>query len=193
MRRILFLALAIVLLAGSAQAATPYPDGNNILYAQQGGDNDKPTRTVVRVRYGLADPNSPTLTSGDVVVWDTTSADGITVSACIASNDSAIAGVLVTPLQTADATSVVQSARNWGYIAVQGYALVNASNEISAGDAIMGSDYIGKAHKMSPDILNAYPESDFGAGAAKWGILGVALTANSENTTGQISARITVE
>src|SRR4030042_174479 len=65
-------------------------------------------QVIIPVRYArgasLAEANYTKLSSGDVVIWDTNSADGVTVSASVvdAPTATAFAGVCVTDISTAD-------------------------------------------------------------------------------------------
>lgn len=110
------------------------PASDNYLILGSGGANGlTPTTVVVPVRYGRRGGGEiNTLASGTVVSWDEISADGFTISACNFEDSPGYAGVLVTAIQTADSSTFARNTRNWGYMAIHGYAL--ASVDTSQAD-----------------------------------------------------------
>ena len=103
-------------------------------------------REVKIVRNGEQAQNGASLVSGDLVIWDSLSDDGVTVSASSTSADGRIAGIIATTIPTAD--SVQNSAqegagrRNWGYMVVSGPMVVdinNGANGATAGDPFITS------------------------------------------------------
>lgn len=146
MKKIFAILLVGLLVCGSAFAVNNEYDSQNVdIFAPyRGGAGITPGTEVVKVRYSLGPnaPNAPSLASGDVVVWDTTSADGYTITACVTSNDAAFAGVLVTAIQTADSPVVRGTGRNVGYMAIKGYCLVKAELGSTAGGQIYPSSIL---------------------------------------------------
>ena len=141
MRRLFVLVLAALLICGVAQAAVntiPTPASRAVIYRTATGSPITEAATViVPVRYGNADDNAPSLASGDVVIWDTTSADGITISGCITDNAVIYAGVLVTTIATADVTDVTANARNIGFMAIHGFCLAKVDTSESTTGALL--------------------------------------------------------
>ena len=135
---ILLVALLVLGLASLSYADTPAGDGFEIL-GQGGQAGLTPGTLVVRVRYGLRGLSNPSLASGDVVIWDTNSSDGLTISACITSNDTTYAGVLTSTIQTADSSTVRRNARNWGTMAVKGFALAKMDGPSTGGQLLVPS------------------------------------------------------
>ena len=180
-------------MAKSSRMNRPDDQSINIVYKHPtGADITNPTVECRIVRYGKAGPNELGIESGDVLIWDETSADGITISGCTVSGDAGVAGVAITAMETDDNGAMETSPEgNWGVMAVRGKVLCNVWDSITAGDKLMtGAElYYKHAVKMSPDssMINTLTDATAnGAGASKWGILGTALTANSDDTDGQI-------
>ena len=137
MKKLFVLLLAVLFFAGAAYGAEiPTPAYEHIVIeAARGADPAKPAQVVKLVRYGRAGHGilDNKLSSGDVVVWDTSSNDGVTVSACVTSNDNAYAGVLVTDILTAGSGVIDKNDKNWGYICVRGYCLANIAEGATVG------------------------------------------------------------
>lgn len=124
MKKLIGLVVAILLISSGVVfgAEIPFPasnDRNIIIESALGGNAKLPTTIIKKVRYGRQGADFAKLNSGDVVSWDGLSADGVTISACITSqNSGGFAGVLVTDILTTDTQG-----DNWGYMAVGGYCL----------------------------------------------------------------------
>jgi len=106
---------------------------------------DQPPCYVVRVRYGMCDAEAKnvnsSLMSGDIVKWDTNSADGVTISACTAITD-AVAGVLITPALTQD-SGTFDKDDNLAWMAVGGYVMASIdTSECTAGYVLCLSEQI---------------------------------------------------
>jgi hypothetical protein len=139
-KKIFLLFIAVLLLLGGLPLVYAAPASQNIRdFSGSGGASGiTPPTEVVRVRYGASGNSIAGLSSGDVVVWDLNSADGITISRCTVTNAMSYAGVLVTDIATADSSSVLGSSRNWGYMAVKGYVLANIdTSAATAGELLM--------------------------------------------------------
>ena len=100
------------------------------------------------VRNGQMGLDTTQIVSRDVVVYSTTSDDGVSVSLTTTSADGAIAGIAVVTIPTSDQTTVASyreeiGRRNWGWILVHGktFAKVTAggSNNHAAGDIFFTS------------------------------------------------------
>lgn len=209
MRKIIVLALTLAIVgfvsvAGYAATNTLDDSGINVIYKHPvGADLAKPTVEVRVVRYGLchgAGKIDATLQSGDVVVWDINSDDGVTITACTVSCDAQVAGVLVGPIMTDDSNGMESSPnfnRNWGYMAVRGRVLANLEGTVTAGDKLMPSGALYAAGtRMSPDVTMVGDAADLnGAGAAYWGTLGTALQGHtaSGNTKSQVAIEVQTE
>jgi hypothetical protein len=107
-----------------------------------------PYKEYQLVRYADVAANQSSLTSGDVVVWNCVSDDGVTIDLVGATNSAdAVAGVVVsTVIQTAEAVGMTPGIdygrRNWGWIQVKGYNTnINmVGTAPAAGGAIKASD-----------------------------------------------------
>lgn len=134
--------IALLAFGGAVTVMAEQPTSDNYEIFGQGGaiGISAPTK-VVNVRYAMSSANSHSLQSGDCVIWSTNSHDGITISACVTSNDPAFAGVLVTSILTAEGSgnSVSRNDRNWGKMAISGYCLVKATLGSTAGRQLVPS------------------------------------------------------
>lgn len=154
MRKLFVFAIAaLFLMSGIALASSLQPAYQNAITIDGEGEDDQPPMFVKKVRYGAACSAGdgtqgiiPKLNSGDVVKWDTTSADGYTVSACTATTDyGLVCGVLVTDLQTQDSLGNVHDG-NWGYMAVGGYCLADVdTSQCTAGNPLVLSTSVTPA------------------------------------------------
>lgn len=204
MKKLFAFSLVFALMVGLSISgfAITQPDTTNsniIIKAPEGSQSGKPVVEVRLVRYGLRDPNSQPLASCTAVVWDQNSADGVTVTASTVSGQSTVAGILITTLLTADSNDATDlSRRNWGYIAVSGRVLVSSSAVIAAGDMLCtdGINY-GCATIISDDATggNAVVGTSIGVDqtADRWGILGVALEANTTGAVARIPIMVKTE
>lgn len=154
-----FFVLALLLATGNAFAA--YDEGSAIhnKEASKGSPAD-PTRVYMLVRYPEVSVDTPSISAGEVLVWDAISDDGVTVNRIArptngtagmtttgAASTDAVAGISVGTIPTADnASSAANSigSRNWGYIQTYGLcstAMVQATTV--AGGAIAANDTAG--------------------------------------------------
>lgn len=108
--------IAVFLLLGFAISFAEAPSSGNTFdfWGRGGATGSTPPTMTVKVRYGRSEPNQPSLSSGDVVVWDVSSSDGMAISACMVNNAQSYAGVLVTSIATKDGI---------GTMAIKGYVL----------------------------------------------------------------------
>lgn len=168
----IFKVFVAVLLAigvcGVVYAEAPASDAVQF-FGPNGAVGLTPTTVIVPVRYAKEGDINPSLASGDVVVWDVTSADGFTISACETSNDTTFAGILVTSIQTADSTVFRRNSRNWGYMCVKGYCLAKMDAATTAGellvpsgDAADGEASMTTADKWASFYRNNYMSMDIG-------------------------------
>lgn len=120
--------IALLMLAGSAFAGAPSaPSHTNAVYVGR-TDPGTPPQEIVLVRYANRDTLDTGVNSGDVLVWNTVSADGQTVSRDTLGYG--FAGVAVTAIATPDTNSATLIEDNWGYMCIRGYCLarVDTSN-----------------------------------------------------------------
>jgi len=138
MKKLLCILIALTLVLGCSASYAAAPASDNVSILGNGGAiGISPVTQIVRVRYGLRGNSTATLSSGDVVVWDLTSADGLTISKCVTDNQQNYAGVLVTDILTADSSAVRGETRNWGYMVTQGYCLANVdTSNATAGQGL---------------------------------------------------------
>jgi len=145
MRKLFFVVLAITLLCGGVvYAANDYAVPNPVIVGSTGGQlGYSPATQIVRVRYGYMNSTKThsALSSGDIVIWDTNSSDGITVrgpEATYTTGDGRFAGVLVSSIGTADTGAIDPWDDNWGWIAVKGYCLASVDAAITVGGVTCG-------------------------------------------------------
>lgn len=144
MKKIISLIIISLLCVGAAYGIN-YPGSDNFdIIGNSGGAKGISAATeVIRVRYSFqpapgAEYTAVGLNSGDVVIWDITSADGISISGCITDEDATYAGVLVTAITSANTSNVRADTRNWGFMAVSGYCLARIDTSgATAGDALV--------------------------------------------------------
>lgn len=154
MRKQLSLLVAILgLLVSTSAYAINNPDmANYEIRRGTGGQQADAQRSVRLVRFGNRGANVSSLVSGDVVIWDTLSDDGVTIATTTTSADGAIAGIVCTTIPTADGSANTafddQGRRNWGYIITSGKADANVgaggTNSNSIGDSFITSTDAGK-------------------------------------------------
>jgi len=172
-KRLLLIALAILLMGGIANAGTTYtPSYENCIVIDGTGTSSQPPCFIKKVRYAKmgSSKTAPSLASGDVVKWDVVSADGVTISACTAEGD-VPCGVLVTAALTDDSAGFSE-ADNFAYMAVSGRVLakIDVSGATdgqklvylgTAGPAFVTND-LGGTSTASRDcgVLLSEPSSD---------------------------------
>jgi len=147
MRYISIILVALLVFSGVALAANerPSPQASNVMFLSGHGEVSDPPVYAVRVRYGMMDAEAanvnPSLSSGDIVKWDTNSFDGVTISACTAVTD-AVAGILLTAAATQD-SATFDNDDNFAWMAVGGYCLANLdTSEATAGNILCASEQI---------------------------------------------------
>lgn len=122
--KFLALSLAVFLAASGVAYAVSTPDDPGIIKDVVGASQDTTVKVFKLVRYPKRGQNDTSLAVNDVVVYDTNSDDGVTVTTSTVSADGSIAGIVVTTIQTADGNSTTAAGdngrRNWGYIQVHG-------------------------------------------------------------------------
>ena len=117
MRKLLLISFALLLGLGGTAFASQLDAGQAKSYS----------KIVFFVgRYGRTNPlgtNGNAISKDSVVIWDTTSDDGVTVNISTTSSDPAVAGVTIDdiPGTSRDNTAVLdESSSNWGRIQVYG-------------------------------------------------------------------------
>lgn len=98
-----------------------------------------------------------------VMIWDTASDDGVTVTLCALSGDTRVAGVAAVTILTPEVGTLGNTAaedigkRNWGWIQTYGPAEVStdASTAGGEGDALAASGSIGYAGSTAFDNASA--------------------------------------
>lgn len=147
MRRLIFVFLAVALALPSGSAwAVPAPGGSSDYEAPPGSEPFSPPRDVRLVRYGLAGLSTRSIVSGDVVIWDVNSADGLTIALAeeAVTGDRRFAGVAVTAIATDDnGAREFTVGGNWGYIATHGYALASIDSAITVAATSAGAQRVG--------------------------------------------------
>lgn len=167
--RYLKLSLILALMAvfmSSVSMAYNEPSDPGEIKGVRGARQSQPPKVYVIVRFPQTGPNAELL-SGDVVVWDTTSADGVTINTTTTSGDNAVAGIVAGGIQSADQANTAagdEGRRNWGYVQVYGKAVVNYNaggiNGASAGDPWITSIDAAKVGNIIGAAGNAVGEID---------------------------------
>jgi hypothetical protein len=139
MKKFLVVILALALVAGVAvisHAVNPSGPGysGDVMGMSTGRYASDPQRTFRLVRYN-AGATTTSLSSGNIVVWDTTTgfptdADGVSVRTSTTTGDASVAGVLVTDIVSRDTTGGNHAAsedvglKNWGWLQTYGRSAV---------------------------------------------------------------------
>ena len=153
MRKYIAILLAVLLMAGTAFAATPGRDlspGKGDIMGNVGRYDFDAHKTFRLVRYVPADNSavSTTLTANSLVIWDTTSDDGVTVTTTATSANAAVAGIIVqqalTPQTLGNTATQDYAKRNWTWLQTYGLAtaaLADDEGVVAAGSPIaIGAD-----------------------------------------------------
>lgn len=151
-RRIIFVLLAVLFIAGTAFAATSgnrlSPGRGEIVQMPYPSDPPKKFRLVRFVGTGATESE---LAKDSIVVWDKTIDDGVTIGTTTTSGDSSVAGVIVQACltqDTADNTAVQDIGRdNWTWLQTYGLSQVDLSSNsaVVAGGAMGTSTTAGAA------------------------------------------------
>ena len=166
MRKLFSLLLVALLIGGVAFAQTPSLPYNGQVIGT-GGLKSDPHRTFRLVRYVPPSGWSPSLTAESIVIWDTTSDDGVTVTVTSTSFDSRVAGIMVVETKTPDTyatNSATNDRRNWGWLQTYGLAEVRMepSSTAVAGDALAASATQGEATVFIPTTTTASTQGNAG-------------------------------
>jgi len=137
MKRILSIVLVSLFVVGTALAAVPgnYRSPGHGDKLGQGGLPSQPGKIFRLVRYEPAagTQDSATLPAESIVIWDTNSDDGVTVTTTTTSYDSAVAGIIKWNALTADPlgqTAVKDLGdRNWTWLQTYGLAQVRVQGD----------------------------------------------------------------
>ena len=151
MKKTLLILVALLMVAGLAHAgAAPAPAHTNAVSVSGNGSPGTPVQEYILVRYPHRgdDPQiniAAAITSGDVLVWNTTSADGVSISVDI--QGYGFAGVAVTEILTPDTNKVDLTEDNWGYMCIRGYCLakVDTSNSTTGFEVVPSGNIDGAA------------------------------------------------
>lgn len=183
-------ALAFVAFGGVAFAAINVPSDQGNVRRVLGGTQDTPNRDYMLVRNSDNDPDNIALVSGDAVVWDTNSADGVSIRTTTTSADGAFAGIVVATIPTGDgggSASEDVGKRNWGYIIVSGGPVsagcsAGGTNANNIGDIVITSTDAKKITTL-PDLGTVNLATNTGVARATKGNGGFFIDANSGSAT----------
>ena len=161
-------------------------------------------RILKLVRNPFSGNDSVTISSGDAVVYDSLSDDGITVTSTTTSGDNSFAGIAAMSINSSDASASATYAedagrRNWGWIVVHGPAIASiragGSNLnlvgdlfITSSDALQVTTLISfdSAHspsmRLNPAIRAAAAKGGFFFDAAGTGPTTTSMEVFVENT-----------
>lgn len=165
MKKALLLLIALLFVSGVAIAETPAyrlsPGAGEI--KSKHGTEAVPDKTFRLVRYVPATGtlDSASIDAGSVVIWDTQSDDGITVTTTTTSYDSRVAGILVlttlTPENLANDVTEDVGKRNWGWLQTYGLSRVNIQTDGTAtvGAALGTGDTAGDANDYLPSASSS--------------------------------------
>ena len=148
MKKLFILIISLFMVGAVCYGAENYAAENVVnMFGRGGPEGLTPGVQIIKVRYGYVGGtgrNEIGLQSGDVVCWDTNSADGYTISACTTENASNFAGVLVTDISTADSVLVRGSGNNVGWIAIKGFCLAHIdTSKCTAGERLFTGGQVG--------------------------------------------------
>lgn len=136
--RKLFLAMLLMVMACSTSFAFDEFTGNsNTQLRNVGGRQSDPVVVLKLVRNASRDAaatgfiSTTGFQSGDALIYDLNSDDGVTVSYTIVSGDAAFAGIAAGLIPSADTASSAVSddngRRNWGWIVINGRCLAKTT------------------------------------------------------------------
>ena len=190
MKKYLIILLAAVGLVFSSNAWANLPNDPTFAEAfrQQGTKQNNPYRVVRLVRFSTQSANA-IVNSGDAVVWDTVSADGVTVRLTTTSGDNAFAGIAAATISSPDTANSATALddighRNWGWITISGLADANTSaggtNGNSNGDFFVTSSDSGKITTVKLSATTTATESQV---KALMGVGGIFLQAADGTST----------
>lgn len=182
---------------GAAGRDTPATSGARLENNVDGKEWDAP-KVITLVRWpfnnngGVSQTNVAAPVSGDVVIYDfVTADDGVTIRKTSTSADGAVAGVLVTSIQTSDSAEGTSSTfdsgrRNWGYMMIHGPVIANLTasggNGCSTGDAAITSTDVGKVTTLENDGISP----NFAQVKAAGNKVGVFMDSCSSATTNRV-------
>jgi hypothetical protein len=162
MKKIFILVLAaLFVLSGFAMAAPNYSPGTGDIFGNgtPAGESHKIFRLVRNGYVGSSVANTGGVSVDSIVIWDTISDDGRTVTLSTTSGDSRVAGVVVGGIMlSSEAGTIGNTAtqqigkRNWGWIQTYGKCEVSmdATSSVVAGYAIGCGSQPGQASGFSP-------------------------------------------
>jgi len=153
MKKYLFAFVAMTLMAGNAYALNSPDDPGT--YEGAGFTRDTDPKVYRIVRNPLSGVDSSAFATGDVLIWDTISQDGVTVNLVgntdISVSNDAVAGVAVASIPTAGLAVAVDAKSdrnkdNWGVMITRGRALTTAGAEvITVGEGLRAGATAGQA------------------------------------------------
>lgn len=168
MKKILFLALALTLAVGGVSYADVQIDSGQ-------------AKDDVAIKFFVARNGTPTIISKDrVVVWDSTSKDGLTVALTTTSFDRLVAGVTLDLIPGISSDSVTNDvgSNNWGRVQTWGYndgLSTQAGTVISAaGEPVCTSSTAGFASDCKAEGLGETVSSD--------AVMGIVLEATTDSS-----------
>ena len=181
MKKVISLVLVALLMASVAFAVQPLksPGVGDIL--GQGKFPSDPHRIFRLVRYipPTGGYDSTTLVVDSIVIWDTNSDDGVTITTTTTSPDSAVAGITAVATLTPDTIAYLGKtaansigSRNWTWLQTYGKAEVriNGTNAVAVGNAMGTSGTAGEADIFVASTSDATKNGNAGffydAGAA---------------------------
>ena len=152
--------VSLLMVAGLSFAEAPGRENIFDLFGRGGSTGVTSPTTVIKVRYANRQLDAPALASGDVVVWDIVSADGMAISACERNNELSYAGVLVTSIATNDGV---------GWMAIKGFVLarvdtsqIETGNRVVPGGATLVRAFGGAVQTVPTDATLAQISRDVG-------------------------------
>lgn len=179
MKKLLSLVLLSLLMMGIAFGATPgYRQSPGTGYSVAPGVGEirgsgkyisEPHRTFRLVRYVPASSGYETsLTAESIVIWDSTSDDGVTITTTATSYDSRVAGITANIALTHEAWGNTAAEdvgkRNWTWLQTYGLAEVRVAGAgaMKVGDALGTSVYHGEAGNFVASATNPQVQGNAG-------------------------------
>jgi len=147
MKKVFSILLVALLIAGVAFASpgNQVSPGAGDIVAKHGAMST-PDRTFRLVRFmppARALAYSPSLTKDSIVIWDTVSQDGVTVTTTTTSGDCRVAGIAVvtflTPEVLGKTASDDMNGRSWGWIQTYGLCNMRIGATGTAANSVIGT------------------------------------------------------
>lgn len=190
MRKLSLFFFALMLGLASSAFALDDPSMENVIKLHGTGASQGSSVRVIKLVRNPAGVGAATRVSGDALVYDSVSDDGVTCTVTTTSGDGTFAGILATNFQTADQASLIArddaGRRNWGWIVVHGLATANTTaggaNNAQIGEPMITSTDAGVVTTI-PNRATTNAVTTNGVEAISSGVAGFFLDADAQGTS----------